>query len=127
MYNEELKEMVSPLGHNTVAVCNQITLLILYYICSRLVTLLKITDAPVQVSDIFYVSSSSILAFRYSFIFSLKCLLVSHLHCLDYLHCFGLDPVPTAFYPAYKKIKNLNILKQTMVYGASVCTELDSL
>jgi len=34
-----------------VAVCNEITLF-LYYISSRLVTLLKITDAPIKVSDI---------------------------------------------------------------------------
>ena len=37
-----------------MGVCNQITLLILYYICSRLVTLLKVTDAPIPASDIFY-------------------------------------------------------------------------
>jgi hypothetical protein len=36
---------------DTVGVCNQITLLILYYISSRLVNL-KVFDAPVQVSDI---------------------------------------------------------------------------
>ena len=42
----------------TVGVCNQITLLILYYIRSRHVTLLKIIDAPIQVSDIFYISVS---------------------------------------------------------------------
>ena len=72
--------------------CNQITLLILYYISSRLVTL------PTKVSDIFYltvsykfinfsfqifflivpeVTSSSILAFRYFFLLFLKCLLAS--------------------------------------------------
>jgi hypothetical protein len=34
-------------------VCNQITLLILYCISCRLVTLLKVVDAPIQVSDIF--------------------------------------------------------------------------
>jgi hypothetical protein len=35
-----------------VGVCNQITLFILYYISSRLVTLLKVIDAPIQVCDI---------------------------------------------------------------------------
>ena len=43
-------------SHNqiNVAVCNQITTLFLYYISSRLVTLLKVIDAPVQVTDICY-------------------------------------------------------------------------
>jgi hypothetical protein len=36
-----------------VEVCNQITLLILYYVSSRLVTLLKVTDSSIQFSDIF--------------------------------------------------------------------------
>jgi hypothetical protein len=49
---------------------------------SRLVTLLKVTDAPIQVSHILIfllVSRSSISAFRYSFILFLKCLLASRL------------------------------------------------
>ena len=37
----------------TLGVCKQITLIILYYINSRLVTLLKYTDATVHASDIF--------------------------------------------------------------------------
>jgi hypothetical protein len=41
-----------------VAVCNQTTLLILYFNSSRLVTLLKLTDVPVRVSDIFYLTVS---------------------------------------------------------------------
>jgi hypothetical protein len=44
--------MLPPPNQNTVAVCNNITFLILYYIISRLVTLLKVTDAPIQVSEI---------------------------------------------------------------------------
>jgi len=56
MYIEQLREMVTPLNHNTVTVCNQITLLILYSINSRLVTLLEITDATLQVSDVFYLT-----------------------------------------------------------------------
>ena len=39
-------------------ICNHITLLIFYYISSRLVTLLKISDGPTQVSDIFYLTVS---------------------------------------------------------------------
>ena len=45
--------MVPTPNQNTVGIYNQITLLILYYISSRLVTLLKVTDAPVQVPNFF--------------------------------------------------------------------------
>ena len=44
--------MVPPSSKNTMGVSYQITLIILYYTSSRLVTLLKVTDAPIQVSDI---------------------------------------------------------------------------
>jgi hypothetical protein len=57
MYNEQLGEMDSPPNQNTVGVCNQTTPLILYYTDSTLVTLLKI-NAPIQVSDIFYLTVS---------------------------------------------------------------------
>ena len=58
MYNQQLREMAPSLSQNTVGVCNQITLLIPYCISSRLVTLLKVNDAPIQVSDIFYFTAS---------------------------------------------------------------------
>ena len=46
--------MIPQPSQSTVGVCNHVTLLILYSISSRLVTLLKILDAPIkQVSDIF--------------------------------------------------------------------------
>ena len=45
--------MVPPPTQNTVAVCHQIALLTLHYISSRLVTLLKVPYAPVQVTNIF--------------------------------------------------------------------------
>jgi hypothetical protein len=90
--------MVPPPIENTVDFYNQITL---YYISSILVTLLKIIDARIQISDTFYlllVSSSPILSFKYSFFFvpemSSK---FAFLHCVDYLHCLGLDQVTTAF------------------------------
>ena len=57
-YNEQLREIVPPTSQNNVGVCNQITLLILYYIRSRLTTLLKVNDAPAQVYDIFYLTVS---------------------------------------------------------------------
>ena len=53
MYLEQLREMVPPPSQHTVRVCNQITLLFLYCVSSRLVTLLKVIDAPVQDSGIF--------------------------------------------------------------------------
>jgi len=52
MYIPQLRELVPPPSQNTVGVCNQITLLVLYYMSSRLATRLNVTDAPVQVSDI---------------------------------------------------------------------------
>ena len=50
--------MIPPPSQNTVAVCNHITLLILYYIISRLVILLQGTDAQIQVANISYVTVS---------------------------------------------------------------------
>jgi len=44
--------VVSPFSQNTLAICNKITLVILYYMNSRLVTLLKVIGASVEVSDI---------------------------------------------------------------------------
>jgi hypothetical protein len=51
--------MVPPPSQNTVAVCKQITLLILYCIISRLVTLLEVLGAPTHVSDSFHVTVNS--------------------------------------------------------------------
>jgi len=51
MYTEELKEMVPPPRENAVKVSNEITLLIPYCICSRLVILLKFTDALISFPD----------------------------------------------------------------------------
>jgi len=53
MYIQQLGEIVPPPSQNTVGVCNHITFVILQYISSRLVTLLKVTDAPIQVPSIF--------------------------------------------------------------------------
>ena len=58
MYIECMREMILPRRQNTVDVCNQMAFLIFYSISTRLVTLLKVTDAPVQVSDIFYLTVS---------------------------------------------------------------------
>jgi hypothetical protein len=41
-----------------VGICNQITLIILYYISSRLVNLLEVIDVHIQAPDIFYLTIS---------------------------------------------------------------------
>ena len=53
MYTQQLGQIFPPPSQNTVGACDQITCHILYYISSTLVTLLKVTDAPRQVSYIF--------------------------------------------------------------------------
>jgi len=57
-YIQQLREIVPPPSQNTVAVCNQITISILNCSTSRLATLLNVTDAPVQVSDILVLTVS---------------------------------------------------------------------
>jgi len=52
MYIEQLREMVSPPSQYTVGVCNLITLPVLHYIRSSLVTLLKVIDDQIQIFDI---------------------------------------------------------------------------
>jgi len=59
MYIQQLRETVSPPSQNTMTVCNLITLLILYYISFRLVTLRNFNDAPTQFSNIFNLTVSS--------------------------------------------------------------------
>ena len=49
---QQLREMIPPPSQNLVGVYNQITLLMLYYITSRLATLVKVLDALTKVSDI---------------------------------------------------------------------------
>jgi hypothetical protein len=58
MYIHWLGEIVPPPSQNTLGVCNQITLLIVCYISYRLVTLLEVTDDPIQVPNIFYLTVS---------------------------------------------------------------------
>jgi len=45
--------MILPPSQNIVGACNQATLLVLYSVSSRLVTLLKLIDAPIKVPNIF--------------------------------------------------------------------------
>jgi hypothetical protein len=48
-------------------------------------------------------------------------------YVLDYLYCFGMDPVPTTFQPAFFDLWTVNIINQSMVYVASIRADLDSL
>jgi hypothetical protein len=82
MYIQQLKEMIPPPSQNTVGACNQITFLTLYYMSSRLVTLLKVIDAPIQVFDILVLTvcfKFSNFSFQIFLVFFLKCLLASRL------------------------------------------------
>ena len=53
MYIQYLREVIPSTNQNTVVVCNQIALLNLCYIISRMVTILKVNVVPVQDSNIF--------------------------------------------------------------------------
>jgi hypothetical protein len=112
-----------------VRICNQITLLILYYICSRLITLLKLNDAPTKVSDILY------FFLRFKFInFSFQILLpfFPEMSIASNITWFRL---PTSIWFRSSNtyilfcfdLKILTILHQAMVYNASLHTELFSL
>ena len=48
--------MIPSIVQNILKVCKQITLLIIYYVSCRLVNFLKVTDAPLQVSDILFLT-----------------------------------------------------------------------
>jgi hypothetical protein len=72
--------MIPPPSQNTVAVCNQINLLIIYYISSRLVTLLKVIEGPLKFSDILVPTDCFkfiTFTFQIFLLFFLKCLLAS--------------------------------------------------
>ena len=83
MVIQYLSEIFPPHSQNPVGVCKQITLLVLFYISSKMVTLLKLIDTPTKLSDILYfVLSFKFISFSFQIflpLFSLKCLLASHL------------------------------------------------
>ena len=85
----------------TVGVCNQITLLILSYISSRLVTLLKVIDAPIQVSNIFDLTVSfKFINFSFQafllFVPEMSATFISYIVYIMYISLV-LDPVTTPF------------------------------
>ena len=76
MNNEWLREMFLPRSQKIVAISNQITLLNLHYSSCRVVTLFKITDDSIQVSDICELSVSFKIincSFKIFLLFFLKC------------------------------------------------------
>jgi hypothetical protein len=79
MYIQQLREMVPSPSQKTVEVCNQITFLTLY-IGSRLLTLFKVIEASIQVSDLFDTVSFKFIKFSFQIflVLFLKCLLASH-------------------------------------------------
>ena len=56
MYIQYLGEIFPPPRHNAVGVCNQVNFLILYYPSFRLIPLLHVINAPIQVPDIVYLT-----------------------------------------------------------------------
>ena len=87
IYTEQLREMIPPPSQNTLGIYNQIynqiTLLLLYYNIYRLVALLKIIYASIQVCEVFFilllVSKFINFSFQVFLLFFLKCLLASRL------------------------------------------------
>ena len=64
-----MREMIPLPNQNFVGVCKQINLLIHYYSSSRLVTLPKVIDSPLQITNIFYlIISIKFLNFRFQII-----------------------------------------------------------
>ena len=102
MYIHYLREVVPSPSQNTVGVCNQIILLHLHYISPRLVTLLEVVDACIQVSDIFYCTVSfKLIYFDFqiflfipetstsftSYVFFIICILSTLLSFGSFNHC----------------------------------------
>jgi len=114
MYIEQLRETFPPPSENTVAVCNQITFLISYSISSRLVTLLKITDAPIPVSDVF-------LSFcKFKFInFCHKLAIKTFLFLLT-ITC--ISPLDAKCIVEFKWQKRLSESATTLLYKYSILT-----
>ena len=128
MYNEQLRETVPPPSQvlwESVAKLpfSSFTILVL-------VNLLKFTDTPIRVSDIFYISLTFKFInfdFKYSFFLFLKYLLSSRLilFTLSKLLWFGCCNLCTLACFFWSKF--INLLLQTMVYAASVHTDVDCL
>jgi hypothetical protein len=94
-----------------VGVCNQITLLIHYYISSRLVIHLKITVVPIKVCNIFYLTVS----FKFiNFSFQICCY-TTEIH----------PSLPTAP-PVHvtETYKNTDLLLKLFKYGCKICGDL---
>ena len=115
--------MIPPPNQNTVAVCNQITILILDYIISRMVTLFKVFDAPMQVSailGIIFVSKFMNFSFQIFLFMSLKCLLASHLTMFRVSLLLWVGSRYNCILSCFFSSKIVNIINQTLFYAASI-------
>jgi len=77
-----------------------------------MVSILKIIDSAIQVSDTLIlelVSISSILAFRYSFFCSCNVCYLQVLHCSHYLNFLDLDPTSPINRYVISLVVNLHI------------------
>ena len=122
--------MVPVPSENTVAVCNPVTLLVFYNISSRLLTLLTVFDAPVQVSYIFYFTvTCKFINFNFQifllFAPELSTSFASYIVQIIYNALVGFWN--HCILARFLDLKNVNIHHQTMVYASSICTDLDSL
>jgi len=115
----------------TLGVSNQIIFVILHYTSPRLVNLLKVIDAPIQVHNIFYHTVS--FKFLYSSL-PICLLFVPEMspRITPYVAQIIYITLAWVMYPLFFSMlplisKNLNILHQTMVHAASILAEQDSL
>ena len=131
MHIEELGETVPPPSHNIVGVCHQVTILILHYITSRLVPILKVIDAPIQVPNVLDLTVSLKLL---NFISQLCLLFVpemsanftSYIIQNIYIVCLG-SRIQCCLAHFIRSKKYLNILHQTKLYSVSIRAKPDSL
>ena len=120
--------MVPPLCQNIVGVRNQITFLILYYISSRLLTLRKAIDTPIFYCILGLTVSFKFINFIYyifHFFSETSIRFTSTLFRLPTLLWFALGN--HCILACLFKLKTVNIPHQTMIYDASIHTDLDYL
>jgi len=102
-----------------MGVRNQITLLILCHISSRLVTVLKVIDAPIQVSGILVlIVSFKFIKFSFYILFLFYCLLASRLALFRLCTLLWVASCNHCILASFFVLKIVNILHQTMIYAA---------
>jgi hypothetical protein len=129
MYTDKLEEMVSPTSQNTSGPCNQITLIIFYYIISRLVTLLELNGALIQVSyTVCFTLIFKFINFNFQIFpfFYMIHLLASRLTLSKWSTLLQLGSCNYCILAFFLWSKNVNILLQTVTCDTSLRTDLDS-